>query len=97
MYNEAMIVLLHVISAFAGIGFTAYAYFRPSLQRLRISSALIVTTLLSGTVLVLVAHAPLLTSCAAGLAYTAIVANGIFLGRYKLAHAKSSSGKSLQD
>lgn len=79
-----MVLAAHIIIALTSIVFTTFTYVSPSKQRLSIAKILMVSTLLSGTYLVISAKSPLLSACITGLAYTAIVSVGIFAARYKL-------------
>jgi len=80
-----IIVILHVTIALAGIVFTTFTFFMPSVAKLRISSGLLVATLASGTYLTWVSHSRLIEACMMGLFYTAGVSFGIYAAQRKLA------------
>lgn len=75
-------LIIHITVALASLIFTAIAFFIPSRLKLRLSQALIVMTLGSGTYLVFTMSVNLLKVCLAGLIYTAIVTGGtVAIGR----------------
>lgn len=84
-----MLLLTHVLIALGSLAATGLAYLSPSQRKLRISYSLVGLTLVSGTVLVVASHSPLLSSCMTGLAYLAIVIFGIAASRHKLAADKT--------
>ena len=67
-----MLLLLHVISALAGLCASTAAVFQPSVFKLRLAYSLVVSTIVTGTILVIASHAEILSSCIAGLAYVAV-------------------------
>jgi hypothetical protein len=79
-----MLILFHVLIALSSIIMTGYAFFVPTKAALRISYTLVGLTLASGTFLVMMTHAPMLRSCATGLAYLAFVVTGLMIARLKL-------------
>jgi hypothetical protein len=83
-----MLLLLHATSALTSLLLTTLVYIRPTNSKLRTSFGLIATTLISGTILVISTHSPLLSSCLSGLAYTAVALGGSLAARNKLAHQK---------
>jgi len=68
-----MALVLHVVIALASIGYTAYVFFAPTRNKLRVSQVLVVMTLASGTYLVLSTKVNLLRVCLMGLVYLGIV------------------------
>lgn len=68
-----MVLLAHVIIALSSIIFSTWLLFRPSRIKYIIDVVLIVSTLISGTYLVVISHSPLLPSCEAGLTYLLVV------------------------
>ena len=80
-----MIVLLHVIIALLSIGFTTYAYFRPSDLKLKLAYGLVGAMFISGIYLVWTAPAHMLEACMSGLVYLGIISVGIVAAKAKLA------------
>jgi hypothetical protein len=68
-----MIVFIHVLLALTSLVFSGLTYFSPSKNRLKISYALIASTLASGTYLVISLHTNIFSACISGLAYLAFV------------------------
>lgn len=79
-----MLLISHIIIALSSIVFGGYVLLTPSITKLRVSSALIVMTLASGTYLVVSTHSPLLSSCMTGLVYLAVVITGQIAASRKL-------------
>ena len=80
-----MLILIHVVIALLSVASATYAFFAPSKPSLHLSYILIISTLLSGTYLIVSSHAPLLSSCVSGLVYITVVSLGIIPARKKLA------------
>lgn len=80
-----MIILLHVVSALASVGWTTYAFFAPSNIKLYISYALFGSTVASGTYLVLYSSGHLLQTCVTGLVYIGVVSLGLVAIHRKVA------------
>jgi hypothetical protein len=80
-----MALSLHILIALSSLVSTAYAFFSPSSAKLQASYALVAATFISGTYLVLTMHVNMLSTCATGLAYLALIAFGIVSTRSKLA------------
>ena len=82
-----MIILLvtHISIATASMALTAYAFFAPSINKLRVTYALVAGTLISGTALVMSDPVHLAKTCVVGLVYLSLVAIGIVATRHKLA------------
>lgn len=82
-----MLLILHISCALVSVLYVTYTIMSPSRAKLRASYALSALTIISGTYLVLHSHAPLTSSCVAGLVYVGLMASGIRYARYKLARA----------
>lgn len=80
-----MLILIHVIIALFSVACATYTFFAPSKSSLYLSYALIASTLISGTYLIIASHASLLSSCMSGLIYITVVSFGILPARKKLA------------
>lgn len=78
-----MLLLTHIIIALGSLAATTFAYFSPSTVALRISYALIASTLLSGTYLAVTSPAHMLQVCVSGLTYVAVATVGIVAARRK--------------
>jgi hypothetical protein len=79
-----MIVLLHIIIALSSIGFTTYAYLRPSGAKLHVAYGLVGLTLASGFYMVWSAPTHMVQACTSGVLYLALVSIGIVATRTKL-------------
>ena len=82
-----MTLIIHLICALASIVITGITVFKPSKQRLNLSSIFVAATLATGSYLVIISGSNLLSSCMSGLAYLAVTGAGILAARYRLAHA----------
>jgi hypothetical protein len=69
-----MIIAVHVISALLSIVVATFVAFRPSYRKLVAHYALVGSTVVTGTYLMIVFPAHLTTACTAGLTYLAIAA-----------------------
>ena len=78
-------LLFHIIAALVSIGFSTHLYVSPSRSKLRISYGLLGATVASGTYLVVVSHAAILSTCMMGLLYIGVVSAIILAARRKLA------------
>ncbi len=79
-----MLLVFHITSALSGILLSAYAFLSPSKTKLDLSYGLTITTIVSGTVLVVKTHSSLVGACIAGLTYTGAVLYMLILARKKL-------------
>jgi hypothetical protein len=80
-----MIVLVHVLIALSSIVSSTLLAVFPSKAKLYLSSGLIASTLVSGTILVLVTHSSILKSCITGLVYLAVVMAEVAVGSRSMA------------
>ncbi|HZM63844.1 MAG TPA: hypothetical protein VFB59_01795 [Candidatus Saccharimonadales bacterium] len=78
-------LLLHIIIALFSVGFSTYLYFSPSRTKLKVSYALVLSTVATGTYLVVVSHAAMLRTCMTGLLYVGVTSAIIVAARHKLA------------
>ena len=85
LYNTLMILILHILIALSSLGFSAYVFFAPSKQKLRVSYALTGLTLATGTYLVAQAPAHLPQACMSGLIYLAVILAATWAAHRKLA------------
>lgn len=68
-----MILLIHIIIALTSLIVTASAFISPSQSLLRISYALVVLTIASGTYIAISSPAHMVQACVSGLIYTGVV------------------------
>jgi hypothetical protein len=83
-----MLLISHIIIALGSILATSITYMTPSPAMLRLSYAMIASTLLSGTLLVVTSPVHMLQVCISGLTYVALVTVGVLAARRKLALQK---------
>ena len=81
-------LLLHIIIAVSSLIYAGYVYFKPSRKGINISYALIAATIATGTYLIILAPAHMVSACISGLIYLAFVSVGIVFANRKLAEAK---------
>lgn len=85
-----MIILpIHIIIALSSVAYTTYLLFSPSKLKFYVSYGLVGLTLLSGTILVIITHSPLLSACETGLLYSGIVLSGILAAHRRLAYSEA--------
>ncbi len=70
---KVMVILIHVIIALMSIAITSVVYFKPSIKRLALSYLFILSTVGSGTFLLLSSPSNILKSCLVGLLYLTVV------------------------
>lgn len=68
-----MLLVLHILIALFSVFYTLFAFFQPSMNKLKFSYSLIAMTVVSGTALVISAHANMLQACITGLAYVSVM------------------------
>jgi hypothetical protein len=80
-----MLVATHVLIAVSSLIYTGYVFLSPSKSKIYGAYAFIAATLVSGTILTIATHAPLLSACLTGLFYLGVVSTGIIASHKKLA------------
>jgi hypothetical protein len=80
-----MVLLFHIVVAFASLIAAGAAYLSPSLGKLRLAYVLAASMLASGTYLVVRNSSHLLEACVMGLVYLVIISYEIAVARSKLA------------
>lgn len=80
-----MLLISHLIIALGSLVAATVAVVSPTSTKLRLSYLLTAATIATGTVLVIVTHSPLLSSCLAGLTYTAAALSLIITAQKRLA------------
>ncbi len=78
-------LITHIIIALLSIGVSTILFFTPSRLKIKLSSLLLVSTLISGTILVISTGAPILSTCLTGLVYTSYVVFALYSSSRKLA------------
>lgn len=85
-----MVILpVHIVIALTSVLYSTILYMSPSKTKLNITYGLVVLTLITGTDLVIVSHAQMLSSCTTGLIYIAAMFVAIFASQRKMAAQKS--------
>ena len=91
VYNINMLLLLHIAIALSGLIVATLAVFQPSRSKVNISYSLVAATIASGTVLVVIDHAQILSSCVTGLAYIGVSLSLILSAQRRLATSRIDS------
>ena len=86
-----LILPVHIVIALSSVAYTTYLFFAPSKLKFYVSYALIGLTLVSGTMLVLASHSPLLSSCVTGLLYVGLVLAGVLAAHRRLVYSESKT------
>jgi len=84
-----MILPLHITIALLSIVYTAYVFFLPTKNKLRVSYTLVALTVATGTWLVVTNPAHMVQSCITGLLYLGVVFSAIALAQHKLAKTQN--------
>ncbi len=80
-----MILIAHVVIALSSIIFASLALIRPNQAKMKINYGFIAATIATGTYLIATMHVNMLSTCATGLVYLAVVAVLSVLAQRKLA------------
>jgi hypothetical protein len=83
--QHIMLLLIHISLALLSLVSATVALAVPSLRKIRLNYALAAGTLVSGTYLVMSAHAPLVSACSSGLVYVGFVA-AMTMAAYRRLH-----------
>ncbi len=84
-----MILVMHIGVALLSIIYVAYIFVAPTKTKLRVSYAMVASTLASGTYLVVSSGSSILKSCISGLIYLAVMFVGMCAANYKLSRITS--------
>ena len=79
-------LLLHLSIALSSIIAMSAALITPRRSLLKVSYSLVLLTIVSGTILVVKTHSPMLQSCTAGLAYIGASLVAIIAAQHRLAN-----------
>ena len=80
-----MELLIHVMIALSAVAYTSYAYFFPTLNKIKISYALVILTTASGGYLIWLNNALMLRACVTGLIFVGVTLTIILGANKKLA------------
>jgi 5-bromo-4-chloroindolyl phosphate hydrolysis protein len=80
-----MLLIAHILVALSGLAAAGLAFLKPSDTKINTSYALLASTILSGVLLIVIAHASILHTCVSGLTFTALMYAGIAAASRKLA------------
>lgn len=80
-----MILILHIVIALSSLIFASVLLAHPSQTKLNINYGFIAATIATGTYLIVTMHVNMLSTCATGLTYLAVVAVLSALAQRKLA------------
>jgi hypothetical protein len=84
------LLIAHITVALTGIISSTLSAFSPSKIKIKVAYSFISLTILSGTILVVLSHQPILKSCLTGLAYIAATTAGTITSSYRLSRAEVS-------
>lgn len=79
-----MLLIIHILIALSSILLAGLAFLKPTQSKLTTSYILVAGTFATGTALVVMAPAHLMSACISGLLYLGLVSAGIFSARHKL-------------
>lgn len=85
-----MILITHILIALTSLGLATYVLFKPSKNTLYVTYALIASTLVTGTYLVISSSSHLVQSCLTGLVYIGVVSIGVVTAHVKLSRVKNN-------
>lgn len=90
MYTLNMMLILHVCTALASLGYAAHVLVAPTKFRLQVSCGLAGLTIGSGAYLVWSVGAPLLETCLTGLLYLSVIFALTLAAYHKLLRLETS-------
>ena len=82
-----MLLVLHLLVALSGLVASTLSVVKPTQVKINTSFGLVAATILSGSLLVITTHSPILSSCISGLVYTGVTLSLIISARHRLARA----------
>ncbi len=85
-----ILLITHISIALISLVITTLTALLPSALKIRISGLFIGLTLISGTILVIATHQPILSSCISGLIYLAFAMSGVIVGSRRLAKEQAT-------
>jgi hypothetical protein len=85
MIMTVLLLIAHISIALSSLVVATLTAFIPSKFKVKLSGYMIGLTLLSGTILVVLTHQQILSSCETGLIYLALAMVGVIVGVRRLA------------
>lgn len=79
-------IFIHVLIAVSSLFLSIFTYFSPTSLKLKLSYALITSTLVSGTYLVASTHTNILRTCVSGLLFLTVTSVITFYTRQKISN-----------
>ncbi|MFO0920176.1 MAG: hypothetical protein U0451_00720 [Candidatus Saccharimonadales bacterium] len=83
-----MILIFHIFIAVVSVLYATYALLLPTRVKINVSLVMAITTLLSGTYLIVSTNASLINACISGIIYTSTVVLLIVLANKRLVAQK---------
>lgn len=80
-----MLLITHILIALSGLAVAGLALLKPSSAKINASYGLLISTIVSGVLLIVIAHASILHTCISGLTFTALMYTGIAAATRRLA------------
>lgn len=80
-----MVLMTHIVIALTSVVYATYLFFKPSVNKLRISYFLVALTFASGSYLIWNNPSHIVQACVTGIIYLGIVLGTIVAARHKLA------------
>jgi len=77
-------LILHILIALSSIFYTGFTYISPSKKKINISYMLILSTIGSGTYLIILNQSHMISACITGIIYLGVVSVGILFAKKKL-------------
>lgn len=87
---KLMILIAHIVIALSSVIFASLLLARPSRMKVNINYGFIAATIVTGTYLIVTMHVNMLSTCATGLTYLAVVAVLTALAQRRLASQKAN-------
>ncbi|HVZ12274.1 MAG TPA: hypothetical protein VG965_04555 [Patescibacteria group bacterium] len=72
-----MLLITHILIAITSLGYTGFTFLNPSKNKFYASYVLVAATLMSGTYLVFLKPAHMVSACMTGIVYLAFVTSGL--------------------
>lgn len=83
-------LLLHIIIAITTVGFSGFTLIKPTSKKLKSSYLLTASTFATGTYLVIMSPAHLVSACFSGITFLAVVGSILYFANSKLSKAEFS-------
>ncbi len=84
-----LLVIIHVLIAISSIAYTGYTFLFPTKTKFKISYAFVAATLTTGTYLVMMKPAHMVSACMTGIVYLAFVTVGLVAAHQRLVASES--------